>query len=39
MVHQSLIIKEFEMFVTHAGIIGTRLVCWIIQSSAARFAT
>ena len=32
MVHQSLTIKEFEMFVTYAGIIGTCLVCWIIQS-------
>ena len=32
MVHQSLMIKEFEMFITHAGIIGTCIVCWIIQS-------
>ena len=32
MVHQSLTIKEFEMFVTYAGIVGTCIVCWIIQS-------
>ena len=32
MVHQSLTIKEFEMFVTHAGIVGTCIVYWIIQS-------
>ena len=32
MVHQSLTIKEFEIFDTHASIIGTCIVCWIIQS-------